>query len=284
MTLHRRLEERLATFTGQRAALLFGSGALANLGVIPALARRGEVVLHDELSHCLDRRRLPAVRRRRRGLPPRRRRAPRVGAAPVRRPRDADRHRRHVRHGRRRRAAGARSSTLARRYDVRVLVDEAHALGALGPGRPRRGRRGRPRGRGRRHHRHARQGARLLRRLRRPATTSPPASSSTPPARCCTRPRCRRSRPPPRWPRWTCWRSSPAASTKLRANAEALRDGLAREGFDVSGAAAHVVPLVVGDSELRLPDRRPRARAGRLRRGRPPARRPGGHRPRARCP
>src|SRR4051812_5786918 len=52
MTLHRRLEERLATFTGQRAALSFGSGALANLGVIPALARRGEVVLHDELSHC----------------------------------------------------------------------------------------------------------------------------------------------------------------------------------------------------------------------------------------
>ena len=52
MTLHRRLEERLAAFTGQRAALLFGSGALANLGVIPALARRGEVVLHDELSHC----------------------------------------------------------------------------------------------------------------------------------------------------------------------------------------------------------------------------------------
>src|ERR687885_182193 len=51
MTLHRRLEERLATFTAQRAALLFGSGALANLGVIPALARRGEVVLHDELSH-----------------------------------------------------------------------------------------------------------------------------------------------------------------------------------------------------------------------------------------
>src|SRR6186713_1156761 len=52
MTLHRRLEERLAAFTGRRAALLFGSGSLANLGVIPALARRGEVVLHDELSHA----------------------------------------------------------------------------------------------------------------------------------------------------------------------------------------------------------------------------------------
>src|SRR3954454_19986351 len=51
MTLHRRLEERLAAFTGRRAALLFGSGTLANLGVIPALARRGEVVLHDELAH-----------------------------------------------------------------------------------------------------------------------------------------------------------------------------------------------------------------------------------------
>src|SRR5436309_2476988 len=52
MTLHRRLEERLADFTRRRSALLFGSGSLANLGVIPALARRGEVVLHDELSHA----------------------------------------------------------------------------------------------------------------------------------------------------------------------------------------------------------------------------------------
>ena len=42
----------------------------------------------------------------------------------------------------------------------------------------------------------------------------------------------------------------PRRVDKLRANAEALRDGLAREGFEVSGAAAHVVPLVVGDAEL----------------------------------
>jgi glycine C-acetyltransferase/8-amino-7-oxononanoate synthase len=41
----------------------------------------------------------------------------------------------------------------------------------------------------------------------------------------------------------------PRRVAKLRANAEFLREGLAREGFDVSGAAAHVVPLVVGDSE-----------------------------------
>ena len=44
----------------------------------------------------------------------------------------------------------------------------------------------------------------------------------------------------------------PRRVDKLRANAEALRDGLAREGFEVSGAAAHVVPLVVGDAELAL--------------------------------
>ena len=52
MTLHRRLEERLAGFSGARSGLLFGSGSLANLGVIPALARRGEVVFHDELCHA----------------------------------------------------------------------------------------------------------------------------------------------------------------------------------------------------------------------------------------
>ena len=52
MTLHRRLEERLAEFAGTEAALLFGSGYLANLGVIPALARRGEVVFSDELNHA----------------------------------------------------------------------------------------------------------------------------------------------------------------------------------------------------------------------------------------
>src|SRR5881398_3817375 len=38
MTVHRRLEEALAAFKGTESAVLFGSGYLANLGVIGALA------------------------------------------------------------------------------------------------------------------------------------------------------------------------------------------------------------------------------------------------------
>ena len=52
MTPHRRLEERLAAFKGREAALLFGSGYLANTGVIAALARPGDVVFSDELNHA----------------------------------------------------------------------------------------------------------------------------------------------------------------------------------------------------------------------------------------
>ena len=52
MTIHRRLEERLADFKRRESALLFGSGFLANVGVIAALARPGDVVFSDELNHA----------------------------------------------------------------------------------------------------------------------------------------------------------------------------------------------------------------------------------------
>lgn len=52
MTVHRRLEERLAAFKGTRSALLFGSGYLANTGVIAALAEKGGMVFSDELNHA----------------------------------------------------------------------------------------------------------------------------------------------------------------------------------------------------------------------------------------
>ncbi|MET0127813.1 MAG: 8-amino-7-oxononanoate synthase [Solirubrobacterales bacterium] len=52
MTLHRRLEDRLAAFKRSEAALLFGSGYLANTGVVSSLAGRGDVVFSDELNHA----------------------------------------------------------------------------------------------------------------------------------------------------------------------------------------------------------------------------------------
>jgi glycine C-acetyltransferase/8-amino-7-oxononanoate synthase len=50
MTIHRRLEERLAVFCGRESALLFSSDLHAAAGVIPALARPGDVVFSDELA------------------------------------------------------------------------------------------------------------------------------------------------------------------------------------------------------------------------------------------
>ncbi len=48
------LESALAAFKGTEAACVFGSGYLANLGVIPALVGRGDLLVLDALSHaCL---------------------------------------------------------------------------------------------------------------------------------------------------------------------------------------------------------------------------------------
>src|SRR3954471_15230095 len=248
MTLHRRLEERLAGFTGRRAALLFGSGSLANLGVIPALARRGEVVLHDELSHCsiVD--------------------GCRLSGADIVAYRHADPD--HLAWALRQ--CDGRASliatdgmfgmdgdvapledivALAHRFDVRVLVDEAHALGALGPG-----------GRGAVveaglegevdvitgtlgkalgayggfagcDHVTARFLVHSARTLLH-STALPPVAVAAAMAAL------------------ELLEEQPRRVERLRADADALRNPLAGEGFDVWGAAAHVVPLVVGEAEL----------------------------------
>jgi glycine C-acetyltransferase/8-amino-7-oxononanoate synthase len=52
MQPHRLLEERLAAFKGYESALLFGSGYLANTGTIAALAGPGETIFSDELNHA----------------------------------------------------------------------------------------------------------------------------------------------------------------------------------------------------------------------------------------
>ena len=50
--LYAQLEARLAQFKGTEAACVFGSGYLANTGIIPVLAGREGLVLLDELSHA----------------------------------------------------------------------------------------------------------------------------------------------------------------------------------------------------------------------------------------
>jgi 8-amino-7-oxononanoate synthase len=64
---HAALEEELAAFTGRPRALLFSTGYMANLGVVTALAGRGESVLLDRLSHAslIDAGRLSGARLRR---------------------------------------------------------------------------------------------------------------------------------------------------------------------------------------------------------------------------
>jgi len=133
MTVHRRLEERLTEFKGSEACVLFGSGYLANTGVVAALAQPGEVVFSDAFNHAsiVDGCRLSRaevfvyehgdVEHLAWGLE----QAGGDGALIVTDSvfsMDGDV------------APLEEICLLARRHDVRVVVDEAHGLGALGPG------------------------------------------------------------------------------------------------------------------------------------------------------
>ena len=133
MSLHRKLEERLAEFKGSEAALLFGSGYLANTGVVAALAGRDQVVFSDELNHAsiIDGCRLSRAE------------------TFVYRHCDLE----HLEWGLREAGERARLivtdglfsmdgdvaplqdlAELARRHRCRLVVDDAHGVGALGPG------------------------------------------------------------------------------------------------------------------------------------------------------
>jgi glycine C-acetyltransferase len=52
MGLHVQLEERLAKFKGVEAAITYQSAFNANLGTIPALVGKGDVIFSDELNHA----------------------------------------------------------------------------------------------------------------------------------------------------------------------------------------------------------------------------------------
>lgn len=52
LALHMELEERLATFVGKEAALVFSTGYQVNLGVISSIVGRGDVVVTDKDDHA----------------------------------------------------------------------------------------------------------------------------------------------------------------------------------------------------------------------------------------
>lgn len=52
MTLHEMLEEKIAAFKGTEDAIVFNNGYSANLGIISAIAGRGDTVYSDRLNHA----------------------------------------------------------------------------------------------------------------------------------------------------------------------------------------------------------------------------------------
>ncbi len=250
MQPHGRLEKRLAAFKGYESALLFGSGYLANTGTIAALAGRGEVVFSDELNHAsiIDGCRLSRAE------------------TFVYRHRDVE----HLAWGLR--EAGGRGALivtdgvfsmdgdvaplaslveLARRHDCRLMVDEAHATGALGPG-----------GRG------SVVAAGLSGEVDVVVGTLGKALGSYGAYVCAdhelteyllntARSFIFSTAPPPSvaaaaLAALELLEGNPQRVERLGANATALREALAAQGLAVGGSETQIVPVEVGDAELTM--------------------------------
>jgi glycine C-acetyltransferase/8-amino-7-oxononanoate synthase len=250
MTIHRRLEERLASFEHTETALLFGSGYLANVGVISALAGPGEVVLSDELNHAsiVDGCRLAKAQTQ------------------VYDHCDLD-HLEHLLRESEGRASVivtdsvfsmdgdvaplAGIAELAHRYDCRVVVDEAHGTGCMGPD-----------GRG------AIAEAGLDGEIDVVIGTLGKALGSYGAYAACSagmaqfltnsaRSLIFSTAPPPpavagALAALELLIEQPRRVEKLQHNADVLRDELAREGFEVAGSTTQIVPLIVGDAGLAM--------------------------------
>jgi len=250
MTIHRRLEERLAAFHGSAAALLYGSGYLAAVGVVGALAEPGTLVLCDERSH-------PALRD-----------GGAIAGAETRAYGHGD-----VDHlAALLREAGPRPTLVVtdavfatdgdvapleeiadvvQRHRARLVVDEAHGVGCLGPG-----------GRG------AVAEAGLEDEVDVVVGSLAKALGSYGGYAACDATTARflanRSRtltastapPPPAvagaLAALELLVEQPHRVEKLQANADTLRAELARAGFEAGGASTPIVPLVVGDAGLVL--------------------------------
>lgn len=250
MTVHRRLEERLADFEGAEACVLFGSGYLANLGVVGALAGRGDTVFSDELNHAsiVDACRLSRAE------------------VIVYRHRDVEHLRWCLEHkGRGHRlvvtdsvfsmdgdvAPLAEIHELARDHGARTVVDEAHATGSLGPG-----------GRG------AVAEAGLEGEIDVVVGTLGKALGSYGAYVCASRemvswlintsrPLIFSTAPPPpavagALAALELLRERPHRVERLRSNARALRRALASEGFPVNDGEVQIVPLIIGEERAAM--------------------------------
>jgi 8-amino-7-oxononanoate synthase len=246
MAPHRELEERLAAFKGYEGGLLFGSGYLANVGTIAALAGRGRVVFSDELNHAsiVDGCRLAHAE------------------TFVYRHADVE----HLAWGLR--EAGGRAALivsdgvfsmdgdvaplaglvrLAREHGCRLMIDEAHATGALGPG-----------GRG------SVAAAGLSDEVDLVVGTLGKALGSYG-AYVCASAELREyllntarsfifstALPPPvlaaALAALTLLEDEPAMVDRLNANAATLREGLVAEDLAAGGGRSQIVPLQVGDA------------------------------------
>jgi 8-amino-7-oxononanoate synthase len=250
MTVHRRLEEQLADFKGSAACVLFGSGYLANTGVVSTLAGPGDVVFSDELNHAsiVDGCRLARAE------------------TFVYDHCDPD----HLEWGLREAAGrGALIVTdgvfsmdgdiapleqiveLAQRYDARVMVDEAHSTGTVGPG-----------GRG------AVADAGLTDEVDVVVGTLGKALGSYGAYVCCDIEMAKylvntartlifsTALPPPAvagaMAALELLREQPGRVDKLHRNAEAMRSALAAEGFAPGASETHILPLVVGDASAAM--------------------------------
>jgi glycine C-acetyltransferase/8-amino-7-oxononanoate synthase len=248
MTLHRRLEERLGAFAGRDSALLFGSRWHANAGVIAALARPGDLVFSDEANHA----------------------SVSDGCRPSRAEVFVYDHGdvEHLEWGlSQAQGRGVLIATesvfsldgdtaplediveLAQHHRVRLLVDEAHGIGTVGPG-----------GRG------ALAESGLEDQVDVIVGTLGKALGSHGGFVACDRVMTHyllnaartltfATAPPPpavagALAALDLLEERPRLVEKLRVNAAAMRAGLEAEGFGVGGSSTHVLAIMVGDPEL----------------------------------
>src|SRR5258705_9143365 len=134
--LHGELEARLARLKGAEGACVFGSGFLANAGIVPALIGEGDLVILDELSHaCL----WAGARLARATVRPYRHKDVGHVEALLRAHRGAHPHVLVATDGVFSMdgdlAPLAELGRLARRHDAWLLSDDAHGIGVVGGGR-----------------------------------------------------------------------------------------------------------------------------------------------------